>query len=412
LIEKRSEVGKDYQVQVITSASEMNIVHDLWEKMQWHPMADYELFRLVVDGRLNVESPCVLVVRHNEKPVALMAGRIEKTDLTIRFGYATVLRIAVRQLLFIVGGYMGERTQVNWERLLSCIDSLMAGQKIDLVVFEQLKVGSIETDCTRHAMGRIRFSPAGEPTTHWLLSLPPTWDGFLRSRSSKHRYWLKRLPKVLDREFPGEWKTQVYRSPLEAREFVEAAEAVAGNTYQRGLGVGFHDGEETLGRVDLYARSGSLRGYVLFIRDTPKAFWYCFTYGNTLLYLAATGYDPRYRAYELGTVLLMDVFRDHCGTGIEVIDFGPGDADYKRRFGSQQFGEASYYLFSKTARGLCLRSLHGVRVFTTVLAHAVLDRLRLTQRLKTYWRRNLGTKQFRSEGAEAEESQHPARQSH
>lgn len=380
---------ENYRVSVITSLSEMNAVRQLWEAVQWHPDADFDLFSMVVHVRDNVISPCIFVLSRNDEPVALLAGRIEKGKIRIRFGYAPLVEISNRQIVFVAGGFMGDETDANWKRLLTAVDSLLRKQKLDLAIFEHLKIGFSEYDTIRQTFKRAKLSCyVQEEANHRLLRLPATFDGFMANRSQKHRYWLKRLHRVLDREFNKQWRIQRYCLPIESRKFVEDADSVARMTYQRRLGTGFRWDKEAELRVDLDAQRGRLRGYVLFIKDEPKAFWYCSVYNHTL-YLEATAYDPDYRSYELGTILLMKVFEDHCGTDIEIVDFGLGDADYKKRFCSDSFKEKSVFLFSMSPRGMYLQCLHNATNFSNKIAKNYLDRLKLLQRVKTHWRRRL-----------------------
>jgi hypothetical protein len=388
ILTKISELKQGTGVKLYTTLEEIRALRPIWEGVQWYPGADYEFFTLIVQSRSETVLPCVLVLYKNHVPISLLAGRIEKAKMPVRFGYASIMEIPVRQLVFIAGGFMGERSEAIWESLLTFAERLMIEQKIDLAIFEYLKVPSRELESAKRAFSFVRFYQAKEISKHWLLSLPTSWDGFMKSRSSKHRYWLKRLPRVLDREFPRQWNIVRYVSPDSMGKFGDAAEEVARSTYQRRLAVGFRRGEESLQRLALDARRGRLRGYVLFIREKPKAFWYCFVYKRTL-YLASTGYDPAYRSYELGTILLMKILEDHCGTDVREVDFGEGDADYKRRFGSGYFVEGSAYLFAGSLRGLCLHTLHRTTIFIRGFGRNILDRLQITRRIKTRWRRKL-----------------------
>lgn len=379
---------EDYHIHVITSLSEIDTLYPFWEKNQQHPLADFDLFSFVVQTRNNVISPCIFVISNDQLPIALLVGRIETEKFPIRFGYATLGHARVRQLVVVSGGFLGNESDKAWPRMLASVSALMPELRIDFTVFEQLRFGSPEYLFVKEAFSPFQVYWGQKSSKHWLLRLPTNWDDFMKSRSSKHRYWIKRLIRVLDREFEGEWRMQSYSSPNEVKEFVLASEVIAKTTYQRRLKAGFFGNKESLGRVELDARKGRLRGYVLFIKNEPKAFWYCHSYNRTL-YLSATGYDPSYRKYELGTVLLMKVFQDHCGTEIKVVDFGLGDAGYKQRFGSDYFTETTPLLFSRSARGLYLNSLSRIIGGSNRLAQIISDKLGTTMRLKTLWRRRL-----------------------
>lgn len=387
---------QEYKIKVITSLTEMNAVRPLWEATQWHPLADYEFFTLIAQSRAKCVLPCVLVLFRNEELASLLVGRIETESSPFRLGYATLGQISVRQIVFIAGGFLGEKTEAHWIKLLTFVDRLILEQKIDLAIFEQIRFDSFERGALKKIFHFAWRSLAKEGSKHWLMSLPTTWEEFLKARSKKHRYWLNRLPRVLDREFGGQWSIKRYDSQALAMKFVDAAEQVASNSYHRRLDVGFRYNEEYIRRVALDARHERLRGYVLFVKDEPKAFWYCFVYQSTL-HLVATGFDPSCRDYELGTILLMKVFQDHCGTDIKVVDFGLGDADYKQRFSSNFFVEGSVYVFSSSIRGFCLYALHSTTIFFNKLGKTLFDRLKITQRIKTLWRRRLILQGYKKE---------------
>lgn len=378
----------EYRIEIISSQEQMDSLRKFWEESQFHPAADYEFFSLIVQERYNIVSTCVLLLLQNNEPVALLAGRIEKTQIPIRFGYLKVLKIPVRQVVFIAGGFMGERTEANWKRFLCFVKDLLRIGRLDLAVFEQLKVGSSEHEALSQVFKGTQKGLSFGESMHWQFKIPKTWDAFMKTRSKKHRYWLKRLPKVLDREYGEEWKIKTYTQEHEVRDFIFQADLVAAKTYQRALGVGFRNNIETLRRIDLDASRGRLKGYVLSIKNEPKAFWYCFSYNGTI-YSAATGYDPNFRTYELGTILLMKIFQDNCGTESDVIDFGEGDADYKRRFGSLFFNETTCYLLSRSVRGWYLYFLLKLMLSGTNIAKNVLGRFDSLRSLKTNWRRKM-----------------------
>lgn len=376
----------NFQIKAITSWDEVRKLRPVWESMQLHPGVDFEFFHLVVKGRGNIISPCVFVVSEGEKAVALLVGRIELSTLSLRLGYAHLGKIKVRKLVLMDGGFMGSTTDAVWTQLLTFTTAYLRREKLNLAVLENLPLQSQQYATAHRLFSRLQLSAGHGSAEHWLLRLPKTFEEFMAARSKKRRYWLNRLPRVLDKEFPGEWSMVRYRSLTEAKEFAAAAETVACKTYHRGLGVGFQANEETISRLTMEAGRDQLCSYVLFIKKEPKAFWHCFKYRNRL-YLASTGYDPSYGSYEVGTVLLLKVFQDYCGSEIEVVDFGLGDAEYKQRYGSEHFTETTLLLFPRTIKGMALNAVQSAVGAGNRLARKTLDSLRLTQRLKKIWRR-------------------------
>jgi hypothetical protein len=221
---------------------------------------------------------------------------------------------------------------------------------------------------------------------HWRMKLPESYEEFLGQRSKKHRYWLKRLPRVLEEAFPGQVKIRRFQSPGEVEEFSRDAEAVSTQTYQHRLGEGFNN--EYKARCDLFAARGAFCGYVLYINGEPKAYWLATAYQDTI-YLNLTGYEPALRKFELGTILLMKLFADHCGTSIRKVDFGLGGAGYKERFGDESFQEASTRIYRASLKPLFVNVLTGLHGRISAGAKAVLTKLGLLQRLKRHWRTQL-----------------------
>lgn len=357
-----------------------------WKTHQWHPNADWDFYNTIIQTRTEVLAPCIIVAYEEAEIIALIAGRLEATNLPLGLGYAKFAQPAVKQLVLINGGFIGPWTLELHRQLLTYLEQYLKDQKLDLALISQVRLNSPLHTAILEVPRNRRAKPERNAALHWQMRLPKTWAEFLQSRSKKHRYWLKRLSNILDREFPATWSMRLYATADESALFLQAAEKIADTTYHRGLGVGIRADEQNLRRLKLEAERGQLRGYLLFLKDKPCAFWYCSTYGKTL-HLCTTGYDSSLRSYELGTVLLMKVFQDSCDAGIETVDFGLGDAGYKQRFGTDNYTETSFYLFSRVGRGYWLNTLFVVASQCNGVARGILDKLRLTQYIKTYWRR-------------------------
>ena len=56
----------------------------------------------------------------------------------------------------------------------------------------------------------------------------------------------------------------------------------------------------------------------------------------------------------------MRLLGDLCSQAIRVVDYGFGDADYKRLYGTGCRDEATLYLCAPTARGRWARLMHGL----------------------------------------------------
>ena len=84
---------------------------------------------------------------------------------------------------------------------------------------------------------------------------------------------------------------------------------------------------------------GWFRGYVLYLRDTPAAFWHGNAYRG-VFGAGATAFDPAFGDDRPGTYLLMRLVEDLAADpSVHTLDFGFGDAEYKRHFGDESWLE-------------------------------------------------------------------------
>jgi CelD/BcsL family acetyltransferase involved in cellulose biosynthesis len=88
--------------------------------------------------------------------------------------------------------------------------------------------------------------------------------------------------------------------------------------------------------------------------------------------------------------LLMRLFEDACADpAIDVIDFGPGDADYKRLYTNDGVPERNLFVFAPTLRARRVNTTRTVILGLALGARRALDAVNATDRLKALWRKRL-----------------------
>jgi len=102
------------------------------------------------------------------------------------------------------------------------------------------------------------------------------------------------------------------------------------------------------------------------------------------------GYKPDYRRYSLGHNLFLHIIRQlGSEKKIKEIDFGFGDADYKREICNKHWFESSVYIFSPSLTGLFYNIFNTLNhVINTALVE-VSKKLNIRMRIKRIWRDNL-----------------------
>jgi hypothetical protein len=211
----------------------------------------------------------------------------------------------------------------------------------------------------------------------------------MQSRSKKTRESLRRYRNRLLRELGETLTLRVFRDPNELELLVRDLDSVAAKTYQRGLGIAFADTPEHRALMRLGLEQGWWRVYVLYSDEEPIAFWPGSAY-NGVFSIGTPGYDPAYTDYRIGTYVLLKVIEDLCADDdVELVDFGFGDAEYKRRFANESWPEADVVLFAPTFRAARINLTRTALAGAAGTVRSLLTRLGVAQRLRRRWRRRL-----------------------
>lgn len=373
-------------VRVLEDRESIEAIRDFWERNQRHPNADIDFYLTLLRTRGSILRPHVTLVESEGQPRTLALGRVEETTLPFTMGYKTVFRPAVRQLSIIYGGIIGDSGEEIAEEIVSAVLDGLRSREYDLAYFSYLPAESAIVRIARRASPFLCGDGAIQRSLHWVLDLPPTMEEFYGQLSKKRRHGFRRLRRVLEKEFPGQVCMRSFRTPDEVADLCAAAERVACRSYHRGLNVGFVDNEENRLRYALAAERGNLCAHVLSIERVPAAFWIGTAYKG-VCYLDFTGYNPDLSRFELGTILMLELMDGLCRDGRAArLDFGFGDAFYKRRICNRSFEETSFYIFAPTVRGRMLNALRTALFQFERVTEAVAATLGLRDRVKRLWR--------------------------
>lgn len=391
-------------VQIAETVDQVIAMRDVWVAVQSHPEADLDFYLTLLNTRPEILRPHVITLNHNGNTQSILVGRIERVRLTVGVGYAKVLLPSVRCLTVVGAGLFGDRSDESVSALVSSVDRSLKNKEADVAWFHQLEAGSSLYRTVKEAGGFLRRDHFPSFNDHWSVRLPGTYEQFLRLRSSKTRQDLRRYTKRLQGLFGDQMSIRTFKHPREIDLLMADTEVVAGKTYHRGLNAGFIDNQETRQRMLLYANEGRLRTHILYVGEKPIAFWHGFLYGKTF-YPWTTGYDPDYRDTHPGLFLLQKVFADLCEEKIaEAVDFGAGDAHYKRDWGDENRRDVSMFLFGPSCRGVFLNMLRTPLLACSEAARWGLNKTNLLQKTKRLWRSRLSSSASSRKHASSESS--------
>lgn len=364
----------------------MESARTFWEQWQTHPNADLDFFTTVVKSRPNVVDPIVLLIFNKDTPVALAAGRLEKTTLPVSFGYLKVAKFEILQLTIIYGGLMGAWDEPGSAVFIRHLQQMMRQKHIDAVYCAAMR---LDHPVYRTAQKLVPFHLRGttlKNNLHWWTDLPETYEVFLKKINSKHRTQLRTKERKLTDLCGGALRTKFFHTHEEVSLFCSIAEKIAQATYLRGLGEGFHNNPEMRNRLDLAARKGWMQGFVLYANEQPCAFWLGTLY-NHVFYLDYTGFDSSFKDFAAGQILFIKMVEHlYSAGGISSMDFGFGDAIYKQRYGDRNWEESDLSVFAATPGMLLANTMRKSAALLRWIMEKVLQRFDVLSRIKKQWR--------------------------
>jgi CelD/BcsL family acetyltransferase involved in cellulose biosynthesis len=200
---------------------------------------------------------------------------------------------------------------------------------------------------------------------------------------------VKRYSRKLEKEHGDSLSIRVFTKPEELDEFFRDIEPVSAKTYQRALGVSFGDTPAYRARTRASMEHGWFRGYVLYLDGTPVAFHHGELFGGRFRH-GRPGYDPELSHLRIGTYLLLKMIDDLCQRpDAQIVDYGIGDAAYKKRFGTRSRVEGNVVVYAPTARAITVNLVRSTLLALVRTTKRVLKRSDLYGRVKREWRSRL-----------------------
>jgi CelD/BcsL family acetyltransferase involved in cellulose biosynthesis len=289
----------------------------------------------------------VLVVRASGSPVGIVPLCVRKEKY--RLGTLRVLTYPLDNW----GTWFGPISPYPAMTMLAAMQYIRRAKR-DWDMLELRWTGPETTDRGRSARAMRAANLLTEKREYQVTSiidLPKNWDEFVAGKSSTLRRQFRRTLRQIYEERGGEF---VRHRPAPAREgdgdprwdLYEMCEAAAQASWQGSVTSGntithervrdycrdAHEAASRLGMVDLN---------ILKLDDRPAAFLYNYHYQGRITALR-TGFDPSAGHDGVGSALVLKSIEDSIARGDELIDFGPGEREHKRRLRSRT--ETSYRL--------------------------------------------------------------------
>jgi hypothetical protein len=377
------------QIRIARDSAEVESLRDAWSKWPGHRDSEIDFYLMIVRSYPEVLRPHVITLYRKGQPEAILIGRLEEKRFAFKVGYLTLFRPKARCLDFVYDGLRGNTSLENSEILVREVMNCLRSGEADLALLEFLPIDSVLYQFSRTLPGFLGRDTSPSQTGHESLKLPPSIDELYKRMSSKRRSEIRRKAKKFVAQATARINVVCYRHPEQLDRIFQDVEEIAKKSYLRGLGTGFEDNALVRARLELCARKGWLRAYVLYIGDRPCAYWIGMLCGETF-YGEYVGYDPEYRLLSPGMFVMLNVIETFCngtsGDTVREVDFGFGNAEYKSALCNSSSVEASVFVFAPTFKGLRLNLVRTVTRKLDQVARKTIARANWLQKIKKIWR--------------------------
>ena len=386
------------------SLAEIAAIRTDWEELQSREPypdinADIDRFVSVTKSMEEAKRPHVVLVRQDGRPKAMLIGRVGVESRRISIGYKTLLRPSLNCLSIVHAGVLGQEDEDSTRALLDEARAMLERREVEAVSFNHLACGSRMYEALKEIPGMVRGGSFSGAEAHWVMEVPESMDAFYKSQSGRTRQSLRYDSRLMEKEFPGQVEYVQYSGGEDLAAMLDDVTRILPKTYQHGMGVGFADSPGERARLEDAARLGWLKVHVLRAAGVPRAFEMTFEYRGTC-FIWARGYDAELGRLSPGKALLLRVIEHLTNTrSVERVDFGLGDADYKRIFCKTHWTEANVDLFAPAFKPLAVKATRTLAGGLSGATKAVLARLGAARALKRRWRDG-----FRKSGAQAAKS--------
>jgi CelD/BcsL family acetyltransferase involved in cellulose biosynthesis len=189
-----------------------------------------------------------------------------------------------------------------------------------------------------------------------------TWESYLASLSSAHRYNLRRRIRNAERNF--RLKFVAAESDTTRREYFSEFLGLHNKRWETRSGseamhtthlVRFHEEFSVVAQ-----QLGWLRLYLLQFDGRPVAAIYGFNCAHTT-YLYQTGFDPTYSKYSVGLICIGLAIERAVEQGVYEFDFLHGDEGYKYQWAHRQRKLLGFNLYPPNAHGKVYREVMQLR---------------------------------------------------
>lgn len=353
------------------------------------PNADIDRFLATVRGLGDGVEAWVAVSEREGRVVALVAGRRTRRRPVVTIGYARLPMARLRCVDVVYTGVLHEPGEDGAREAAALLALAVGPGGGDVLILNHVDPTLGFVSGGAWAIAQQRRARFGKREPHWRFDFAPGgWDATLARFSSKHRYNLRRADRLLHEAFGGDVRVREFSRAEDIDVFARGTAGLAARTYQAALGAAFQDTPLWRALLSCESGAGRLRCYWLECAGELAAFQIGTVYDG-VYYLETIGHDERLAKHSPGTALLLKSFEALCGEGVRTVDYGFGDAGYKRVYGSASWEEATLSVYGAGLRARIALAFDVVSSSVSARLAARAGERSVSGRVKRWWRARL-----------------------
>lgn len=388
---------------VANSLDELAAVTPAWQALRARvpaasPNTDPARFRATVVALK--ARPHVAVLGPPDAPHALLVARVNRRRPVVTLGYARMPMPRLTCLDVVYGGILTDGSAGAGAAVTDYLADVLRRGVVDSVFLNHVPLAG---DCAAVVTGAALRSARGvavvEP--HWVTRLEgASFEDHLAQRSPKTRKTWKREGRRLEEAFDGAVDLAILSTPAELDQVFADAAAITQQTYHAHIGNPFTDTPVWRAALQVEAERETLRAFFLRGAGQPIAFYIGSIYGDRLVF-DATGYLPQYARLSPGKHALLRIMAYAYEHHLRLLDWGFGDAEYKRVFGTEKWNEAVLHLYAPRLRPRLGRAIERTTHALQGTGKKLAVQLGGLARIKKVWRGQLQQPQQPSQAEDA-----------
>lgn len=193
------------------------------------------------------------------------------------------------------------------------------------------------------------------------IKMAQSFDDYMLKFKAKKRYNYKRQLKIFKEKSEDNLQFIRVESREDIKSFLEDAEKISLKSWQNNrIGQRIDSTRDSISKISDLADRKILRSYLVKSLNHPVAFIIGYQFQGVFHYVEIA-YDKEYSKYSPGTVALYMLIEDlHSYNSPQFINFGIGDAQYKKEFGNINSEDASILIMRRSIGHLALRLIHSL----------------------------------------------------